>query len=185
MPSGYRASALTLESYLHGRVLFAGDAAHLVPIFGVRGMNSAIDDAHNLAWKLALTVQGKAGPGLLESYSTERVYAARENHRFANKSAEFMAPPSGTPFEAVLARSGITVQVGADVSLLEAIEAAGVRAPYLCRGGACGQCELEVLEADGELLHHDHYLSDRDRAEGRKLMPCVSRARCRRLVLAI
>jgi len=94
----YRASALTLESYLHGRVLFAGDAAHLVPIFGVRGMNSAIDDAHNLAWKLAFTVQGKAGPGLLESYSTERVYAARENHRFANKSAEFMAPPSA-PFK--------------------------------------------------------------------------------------
>ena len=56
----YRASALTLESYLHGRVLFAGDAAHLVPIFGVRGMNSAIDDTHNLAWKLAFVVKGLA-----------------------------------------------------------------------------------------------------------------------------
>jgi len=98
---------------------------------------------------------------------------------------QFLAPPSGEPFEAVLAKSGITVQVGGDASLLEAIEAAGVKAPYLCRGGACGQCELEVLETDGELLHHDHYLSAEDRAGGRKLLPCVSRARCRRLVLAI
>ncbi|WP_423456053.1 FAD-dependent monooxygenase [Ottowia sp. VDI28] len=90
----YRASALTLERYRHGRVLFAGDAAHLVPIFGVRGMNSAIDDAHNLAWKLAYVVRGLAGAPLLETYSQERVYAARENHRFASKSAEFMAPPT-------------------------------------------------------------------------------------------
>lgn len=90
----YRASALTLERYWHDRVLFAGDAAHLVPIFGVRGMNSAIDDAHNLAWKLAFVVRGLAAPALLETYSNERVYAARENHRFASKSAEFMAPPT-------------------------------------------------------------------------------------------
>ncbi|MCJ0763680.1 FAD-dependent monooxygenase [Variovorax terrae] len=93
----YRASALTLDSYLHGRVLFAGDAAHLVPIFGVRGMNSAIDDTHNLAWKLAFVAKGLASPQLLESYSRERVHAARENHRFASKGAEFMAPPSA-PF---------------------------------------------------------------------------------------
>ncbi len=90
----YRASALTLERYLHGRVLFAGDAAHLIPIFGVRGMNSALDDIHNLAWKLAFVANGTAAPALLESYSAERVYAARENHRFAMKGAEFMSPPS-------------------------------------------------------------------------------------------
>jgi 3-(3-hydroxy-phenyl)propionate hydroxylase len=105
----YRASALTLDRYLHGRVIFAGDAAHLVPIFGVRGMNSAIDDTHNLAWKLALVLQGLAPRALLESYSSERVHAARENHRFANKSAEFMAPPS-PPFrlmrDAVLSLCG-------------------------------------------------------------------------------
>jgi len=91
----YKANALTLPDYLHGRVLFAGDAAHLVPIFGVRGMNSSLDDAHNLAWKLAMVVEDKAGRGLLESYSAERVYAARENLRLASKSAEFMAPPTG------------------------------------------------------------------------------------------
>ncbi len=90
----YRASALTLERYLHGRVLFAGDAAHLIPIFGVRGMNSALDDTHNLAWKLAFVAKGVAAPALLETYSAERVYAARENHRYAMKGAEFMSPPS-------------------------------------------------------------------------------------------
>lgn len=47
--------------------------------------------------------------------------------------------------------------------MLEAIEAAGVDAPYLCRGGACGRCELEVLYTDGVLDHHDHYLSDEER----------------------
>lgn len=90
----YRASALTLPRYRHGRVLFAGDAAHLVPIFGVRGMNSAIEDAHNIAWKLALRLRGEAGDALLDTYSDERVAAARENLRFASKGAEFMAPPS-------------------------------------------------------------------------------------------
>lgn len=90
----YRASALTLPSYRHGRVLFAGDAAHLVPIFGVRGMNSAVEDAHNLAWKLAWRIRGLAGDALLDSYSVERVAAARENLRYASKGAEFMSPPS-------------------------------------------------------------------------------------------
>lgn len=92
--SMYKANALTLPSYRHGRVLFAGDAAHLVPIFGVRGMNSGIDDTHNLAWKLALVDRGLAPEALLDTYSDERVHATRENLRYATKSTEFMAPPS-------------------------------------------------------------------------------------------
>ncbi len=92
--SMYKANALTLERYRHGRVLFAGDAAHLVPIFGVRGMNSGVDDAHNLAWKLAFVERGLAGEALLDSYSDERVHATHENLRYATKSTEFMAPPS-------------------------------------------------------------------------------------------
>lgn len=92
--SAYRANCLTLERYRHGRVLFAGDAAHLVPIFGVRGLNSGVEDAHNLAWKLARVVQGTSGEALLDTYSAERVHAARENIRSASKSTEFMAPPS-------------------------------------------------------------------------------------------
>jgi hypothetical protein len=89
----YKANALTLDRYHHGRVLLAGDAAHLVPIFGVRGANSGIDDADNLAWKLALVVRGTASPQLLASYSHERVAAAHENLAYGRKSTEFMAPP--------------------------------------------------------------------------------------------
>ncbi|MBX6745149.1 MAG: FAD-dependent monooxygenase [Acetobacteraceae bacterium] len=90
----YRAHCLTLASYRHGRVLFAGDAAHLVPIFGVRGMNSGIEDAANLAWKLAAVIRKEGGEALLDSYSEERVFAARENIRNARKSTLFMTPPS-------------------------------------------------------------------------------------------
>src|SRR5690606_27727287 len=87
------AKCLTLPAYRKGRVLFAGDAAHLVPIFGVRGLNSGLDDAANLAWKLALVLQGEAGEDLLDTYSDERVHAARENIAYGAKSTEFMAPP--------------------------------------------------------------------------------------------
>ena len=74
-------------------MLFAGDAAHLVPIFGVRGLNSGLDDAANLAWKLALVVAGRASADCSTPYSIERVHAARENIAYGAKSTEFMAPP--------------------------------------------------------------------------------------------
>ena len=90
----YNAKCLSLEKYRHKRVLFAGDAAHLVPIFGVRGLNSGLDDAGNLAWKLARVIQGTSPDGLLDTYSTERVHAARENMAYGAKSTEFMAPPN-------------------------------------------------------------------------------------------
>lgn len=90
----YRASCLTLERYREGRVLLAGDAAHLVPIFGVRGLNSGMEDANNLAWKLACAIKGWAGERLLDTYTTERLFATRENMRHASKGAEFMAPPA-------------------------------------------------------------------------------------------
>ena len=89
----YNAKCLTLDSYRHGRVLFAGDAAHLVPIFGVRGLNSGLDDAGNLAWKLAWVLKGQAPDSLLDSYSFERVHATRQNLAYGAKSTEFMAPP--------------------------------------------------------------------------------------------
>jgi len=92
--SMYKANALTLPRYRQQRVLFAGDAAHLVPIFGVRGLNSGIDDAFNLGWKLAFVIRGWASERLLDTYSDERVFAAKENLRYATKSTEFMAPPS-------------------------------------------------------------------------------------------
>ena len=87
----------------------------------------------------------------------------------------------GLPFKAVLKRSGIEVEVGATQSLLEAMEAAGVAAPCLCRGGACGECRTPVIE--GEVEHRDDFLSAEEKAAGTVIMTCVSRARGPRLVI--
>jgi ferredoxin len=96
---------------------------------------------------------------------------------------QFSAPPVGDAFQVFLARSKVTVHVPPDRSLLESIEAQGVEVPYLCRGGVCGFCQTRVLEVDGELIHNDHFLSDADKAKRNTIMPCVSRARCKSLVL--
>jgi 3-(3-hydroxy-phenyl)propionate hydroxylase len=92
--SAYRAGTMTLDSYVHGRIVFAGNAAHAMPIFGVRGLNSGFDDADNLIWKLALLVKGQAHAQLLKTYSTERIAAYHVNAYYAGKSTEFMAPGS-------------------------------------------------------------------------------------------
>ncbi|EKD61775.1 MAG: hypothetical protein ACD_54C00107G0002 [uncultured bacterium] len=90
-------------------------------------------------------------------------------------SEEFLAPPVGKAFEVQLAASGKTITVAPNQSLLEAMEANGVEAPYLCRGGACGQCETEVHRCDGHIDHNDHWLTDEQKASNTKIMPCVSR----------
>jgi len=120
-------------------------------------------------------------PGMIEAVRTAAKAAGWPDSHI--HSEEFAAPSAGQPFDVYLARSELTVHVPAERSLLEAIEAVGVEAPYLCRGGVCGECATDVLELDGELLHNDHWLSDEEKAGGRKLMPCVSRARCTRIVL--
>lgn len=98
-------------------------------------------------------------------------------------SERFLAPASGTPYEVTLAVSAKTVRVSEHQSMLDAIEAAGVDAPYMCRGGACGECETAVVVCDGTILHNDNFLSMEDKASGRKIMPCVSRFEGANLVL--
>ncbi len=90
-------------------------------------------------------------------------------------SEKFLAPPAGKPFDVILAKSKKTITVGFHQSILEAVEAAGVDAPYMCRGGACGQCETGVISCAGELQHNDIFLEPEDRAAGKKIMICVSR----------
>ena len=98
-------------------------------------------------------------------------------------SEEFLAPPSGKPFVVKLKKSQRDITVGEHQSILEALEAANVDANFLCRGGACGQCETTVCSADGEIEHNDHYLSKDERQSGKKIMICVSRLNGRELVL--
>src|SRR5688572_25835280 len=83
-----------LKRFIHGRVIFAGDAAHEHSPFGARGGNSAIQDSNNLAWKLAVVLQEKARPELLQTYEDERHYAARDNTENATRSAIFIGPES-------------------------------------------------------------------------------------------
>lgn len=80
----------------------------------------------------------------------------------------------GTPFMVHLARSGIEVSVGPEQSLLEALEASGIEAPCLCRGGACGECRVVLLEGTAE--HRDDYLSAQQKAAGDLILTCVSRS---------
>ena len=68
----WRAEANCADRFADGRVFLAGDAAHVVPPNGGYGGNTGVQDAHNLAWKLALTLAGVAGPGLLDTYDAER-----------------------------------------------------------------------------------------------------------------
>jgi 3-(3-hydroxy-phenyl)propionate hydroxylase len=90
----YRFNCRRLDRFVHGRVIFAGDSAHQVSPFGARGGNSGVQDAENIAWKLAAVLQGRAGEPLIESYDIERVQAADENIGHSTRSTDFIAPRS-------------------------------------------------------------------------------------------
>ena len=68
----WQAEANNAARYADGRIFLAGDAAHVVPPNGGFGGNTGVQDAHNLAWKLAAVLQGEARPALLDSYEAER-----------------------------------------------------------------------------------------------------------------
>jgi len=90
--SVYTFTCRRMDSFRHGRVLFAGDAAHQVSPFGARGFNSGIQDTDNLAWKLALVLQDKAPARLLDTYDEERTFAADENILNSTRSTDFITP---------------------------------------------------------------------------------------------
>jgi 3-(3-hydroxy-phenyl)propionate hydroxylase len=90
--SVYTFTCRMMERFVHGRVVFAGDAAHVVSPFGARGGNAAVADADNLAWKLAAVVAGEAPESLLDSYDLERRAASRENILNSTRSTDFITP---------------------------------------------------------------------------------------------
>jgi 3-(3-hydroxy-phenyl)propionate hydroxylase len=92
--SVYTFQCRRMERFAHGRVIFAGDAAHQVSPFGARGANSGIQDVDNLGWKLDLILRGLAPSELLESYNAERVQAADENILNSTRSTDFITPKS-------------------------------------------------------------------------------------------
>ncbi|MGW1713941.1 PDR/VanB family oxidoreductase [Streptomyces sp. NPDC002156] len=84
-------------------------------------------------------------------------------------------------FEVVLQRSGRTLTVPVDVSVLDTVRGAGVEVLYSCTEGTCGTCETDVLEGTPD--HRDSVLSDEEREAGETMLICVSRCRGPRLVL--
>jgi 3-(3-hydroxy-phenyl)propionate hydroxylase len=90
----YKFQCRRMQNFIHDRVMFAGDAAHQVSPFGARGANSGLEDAENLAWKLARVLEGSSPELLLHSYHIERSAAADENIRESTRSTDFMAPSS-------------------------------------------------------------------------------------------
>ena len=92
--SVYTFSCQRMDSFRHGRIFFAGDAAHGVSPFGARGANSGVQDADNLAWKLAAVVKQQAPDALLDSYGSERQYATDENILNSTRATDFITPKS-------------------------------------------------------------------------------------------
>ncbi|MER7777704.1 PDR/VanB family oxidoreductase [Streptomyces sp. NPDC096191] len=120
------------------------------------------------------------GPGPLLDAAGERCPAGRLRvERFSPVQAQPAGPETG--FEVVLARSGRTVAVPPDVSVLDAVRGAGVEVLFSCTEGTCGTCETEVVA--GEPEHRDSVLTEEERATGETMLICVSRCRGRRLVL--
>jgi 3-(3-hydroxy-phenyl)propionate hydroxylase len=92
--SVYTFQCRRLERFVHDRVIFVGDSAHVVSPFGARGGNGGIQDADNLVWKLAMVLKGEAPRALLETYDEERVHGADENLLNSSRSTSFMTPKS-------------------------------------------------------------------------------------------
>ncbi len=90
--SVYTFSTRCVDRMVAGRVLLAGDCAHLMAPFGARGLNSGVPDAENAAWKLAFVLRGWAPPALLDSYHDERHAAARENVEITSATMRFLVP---------------------------------------------------------------------------------------------
>jgi len=153
--------------------LRAGDGLH------VHQGRAALDLADLLARQPLGTHVYTCGPASLMDAVQDQARAlgwpATHVHR------EDFGAAGGEPFTLRLSRSGQEIAVDGEETMLEALERAGVDARSLCRGGACGECMLPVVEGTPD--HRDHFLSDAEKASGLLVMPCVSRAQCATLVL--
>jgi 3-(3-hydroxy-phenyl)propionate hydroxylase len=165
--SVYSFSCQRMEKFRHGRVLFAGDAAHGVSPFGARGANSGVQDADNLGWKLHMVLNGQAPERLLDSYDAERVEAADENIRHSTRSTDFITPKSDVsksfrnavlalarehPFARRLVNSGrlstATTLVTSSLNTADVDDFAGTMVP----GAACLDAPVELNGKPGWLL---------------------------------
>lgn len=114
-------------------------------------------------------------PAMMESAQTIAARLGWPSQRIHSERFSTESLDPGTPFTVRLRRAGRQLRVESGVSLLEALEAAAVPVPNLCRQGVCGECRVAVTEGSPE--HRDVFLSEEERAAGDSVMCCVSRAR--------
>lgn len=162
--SVYTFQCRRMARFVHGRVIFAGDSAHLVSPFGARGCNGGLADVANLGWKLDAVLRGAAGPGLLASYDAEAGVIADENIRASSRSTDFMTPKSTVsrifrdavlelaaelPFAAAFVNSGrLSTAVTLSASVLNTPD----RDDWHGTGIAPGSPALDAPVGDGWLL---------------------------------
>lgn len=115
------------SSFALGRVLLAGDVAHLVAPFGARGLNSGVGDVENAAWKIAFTLRGWAGPGLIETYGAERRAAAVENLEVTTHTMDFLVPH--TP-EAAAHRADLLARAATDPEARREVDSGRLAEPF-------------------------------------------------------
>ncbi|MET4613155.1 2-polyprenyl-6-methoxyphenol hydroxylase-like FAD-dependent oxidoreductase [Rhodococcus sp. PvR044] len=134
--SVFRISHRLAGRYSIGRVFLAGDAAHIHPPTGAQGMNTGVQDAYNLGWKLALAVTGSAAPLLLDSYHEERHPVGEEVvGRTVKSSREGIGADMTDPAEAIVREAQLLVGyptsplVGAGSGTVDALPRPGDRAP--------------------------------------------------------
>lgn len=140
---------------------------------GLLDLASALDDVPEG------TLVYCCGPGaLLDAVEARCPAGVLHLERFTPKEQE---SGGNTEFEVELAQSGRTVTVPSDVSVLDAVCAAGVEVLFSCTEGTCGTCETDVLEGDPD--HRDSVLTAEEQEAGETMMICVSRCRGKRLVL--
>lgn len=169
--SVYRFACRRMENFRHGRVLFAGDAAHQVSPFGARGANTGVQDIDNLAWKLKLVIDGKAPDSLLDTYSEEREYVADVNLQHSTRATDFITPKSKTSrsmrdavlalardyeFARPLVNSGrLSTATNYDNSRLNTPDSSLFNAPFAAPGAFCPDAPITSKgNTDDYLLNH-------------------------------
>lgn len=161
-----------------------GRGAHRDDVLALTAGQAAIfTDRTTFATRLAATLADQplgthlyvCGPGpLIDSVLALAVELGWPSSRIHVERFGAALTDPGTPFEAVLTRSGRTVAVPSGTSLLEALDAAGIALPNRCRQGVCGECRIPVTA--GRPAHRDLVLSAAEKAAADCLLPCVSRS---------
>jgi 3-(3-hydroxy-phenyl)propionate hydroxylase len=113
--------------FRNGRVFLVGDSAHVVSPFGARGMNSGLEDAENLAWKLGFVLTGQADPALLDTYEIERISAADHHIQVTGETMRFMTPADA---EGKARRDAVLEAAAADPTQTDRIDSGKLYEPH-------------------------------------------------------